>query len=82
MDIVFTHGNKVLRVFCNVPESYTLDDLRRDVDVIGSPLRAYIVESAEAFLCQWEKAPEAGIEVDAPEAEDTNANVRVAARGR
>ncbi len=82
MDIVFMRGNKVLRVFCKVPESYALDDLRRDMDVIGSPLKAHIVESAEAFLCEREEAPSSAVQVDEPEAADASANVRVAARSR
>jgi hypothetical protein len=82
MDIVFTRGNKVLRVFCNVPESYTLDDLRRDVHVIGSPLTAHIVESAELFLYEWKETPNTAVQADEPEAADALANVLVAAWGR
>lgn len=82
MDIIFTRKNKVLRVFCNVPESYTLDDLRRDMDVIGSPLTAHIVESAAAFLCQREEVPNIAEPVDEPEAADADVNVRVAAQSR
>lgn len=82
MDIVFMRGTKVLRVFCNVPESYTLDDLRRDMDVIGGPLTAHILESADIFLDKWVEAPNTASQADVPETANADANVRVAARGR
>ncbi len=82
MDIVFMHGTRVLRAFCNVPESYTLDDLRRDMDVVGGPLTAHIVESAEVFLDAWVEVPNTASQTDVPETADTSADVRVVAQGR
>jgi hypothetical protein len=79
MDIVFMRGKEVVRVFCNVPESYTLDDLRRDMHVIGSPLTAHVTESAGALLCDRGKAPTTAAPADAAEA---RADVQVSVSGR
>jgi hypothetical protein len=53
-----------------VPESYTLDDLRRDM---------HVTESAEAFLCEWGKTPGTAAQADAA---DASADILVAVRGR
>jgi hypothetical protein len=54
MQIIFTHESKVLRVFGNVPESYTLDDFRRDLSILSreveGPIRASLTESTQDFI--------------------------------
>ncbi len=51
MQIIFTHESKTLRIFNDVPDSYTLDDFRRDLSILSrevkGPVRARLVESPQ-----------------------------------
>ena len=54
MQIIFTHESTVLRVFGNVPDTYTLDDFRRDLSILSrevkGPVRARLAESTQDFI--------------------------------